>query len=142
MVGVVLQAFGLDDIEYGIANRTRHRIAAEGIEILHPIGKSLRDLDGCDDCSDWMPISQWLSHSDNVGNYRVVLKRPHCRTDTAEADLHFIGDADGASGSGVLVSRLKVAISENHLSAASTNRLGNERCGPAIRFGQACAIGY
>ena len=72
-------------------------------------------------------ISNAFGHGDNVGRYALSFKSPEVRARSSKAGLHFIRDAQAASGAHVLVGIFQIAIWQHHRTAHALNAFGDER---------------
>ena len=92
---VLLQAVLVDHVEHRQPGRHRHRVAAEGVEV-DPAGERLGDLPPGGDRGQRHAVADALGHGDDVGYHAVVLEAPVVLAGSAEAGLHFVGNAEPA----------------------------------------------
>src|ERR1700675_2561919 len=102
-----------------------HGIAAKGAEEFHTIVETCGDLRSGDNCGEREGISNWFAEHDDIRDDGLRLESPEVRAKAAEADLHFIGDADAACGADVFVSLSKISRRENNLAGDTRQRFRN-----------------
>src|SRR4051812_36185974 len=64
--GVLLEPLLLDDVEDREADRGRHRVATERVEVLHAVRERVRDLASRDHGSERVAVADRLAHRDDV----------------------------------------------------------------------------
>src|SRR5699024_4868507 len=131
VAGVVLQALILDYVEHGQANGAGHRVAAEGIEILHAVGKGSRDLRRGDDRGHGVTVADRFAEGDDVRDGILDLGCPECFAGATEADLHFVGDSDTAERAHVIEHARQIAWWPDDLTAHTGETLG-DKCGQTV----------
>ena len=124
--GVALQLFVLDDVEDGQARGAGYRAAAESVEVLPAVVEGRGHLAGGDDSAEWVAVADRLAEAEHVGSCILRLERPEVAAYAAEADLHFVGDSDGAGGPGGGEGRGEVARRRDRLPAGAHKRLGEQ----------------
>ena len=120
------QIFRFNHIQHGEPNRARNGIAAERIEIFHPVRKCGGNFARRNHAAQRMPVARGLAERDNIGQSILCLKRPHVRPDAPEPDLHFIGNTNRARRARVRKRAFQIALREKNLSAAARNGFGHE----------------
>ena len=117
-------AYHIEDCQ---TDSARNWIAAEGIEVLHPVRKRRCDCRCRDDGSQRMTVSDWFAECHNVRHDVLRLEHPKVRARTAKASLHLIGNANSASVSDCGVSSIQITRRKNDLAATTQCRFAEER---------------
>src|SRR5579862_2988205 len=120
-------------IQNGQTCGTGYGIAAEGAEELHTVIETGGDFTGGDDCGQWERVSDRFSEDDDVRDDALSLESPEMCAEAAEADLHFVGDADAACGADLFVSFGEIAGRKNNLAGDAGQCFGDV-CGDAVAF--------
>ena len=107
---ILLEAFGLDDVQHGQTDRARHGIPAERVEVLHAIIKGRRNLRCRDDGGHGVAVTDGFAERDDIGDDSLRLEPPKMRADASEPDLHLVGDAHRTGISGVCERRVEVMV--------------------------------
>ena len=76
-----------------------------------------------------MAVADRFAHRDDVGHHALRLERPHVRTNSAEAELHFVGDAHAPGGAHVSVGGAEVAVRKGEHAAGAEDAFAEERGG-------------
>ena len=92
-----------EDVQNSESRGAGNGIAAEGTEEFHAVVEACGDFRSGDDCRERESISDRFAEHHDVGNDVLRFEAPEVRAEAAEADLHFVGDADTARGADVLV---------------------------------------
>src|SRR5690606_23159826 len=107
LMGILLQFFVLDDFENRLADCAHDGISTERVE-MNFAGERGGDLRRGDNGGERSAIANAFSHRDDVRNDTLRFKSPEMRAGSAEASLHFIGNADAACRANVFVSVLEI----------------------------------
>ena len=131
---VVWQFVFAQHIEHGQTCGARNGIAAEGTEKFHAVGEEVGDFRGGDDGGQREGIPDGFAEHDDVRDDVLSFESPEMGAETAEADLHFVGDADAAGGADVKRKpSVEIAWRKNNLSGDAGRSLGEE-CGDFAAF--------
>ena len=136
---ILPQPFLAHHIDHRTADGTTYRVATEGVEILHAVGKCPRHLGRADHRRHWMPVAERFTDGHNVGCNTVQLEGPPVRPYPAEARLYLVGDAKHVACAQGRVYLVKVARRRHDLAAATDNALVDEG---GRRFAKSLDCGY
>ena len=131
----MLEMIVFEHIENSEARGASNRIAAERAEKFHAIVEAGGDFRSGDDGSEREGISDGLAEHHDVGDDVLRFESPEVRAEAAEADLHFVGDADATGRADVLVGFGEIAGRKNNLAGDAGERFGDVR-GDSAAFGR------
>src|SRR5580700_2786528 len=117
--------------EYGQNGEARgacDRISAKGAEELHPVVETSSDFASGDHGRQRERVSDGFAQHHNVRDDALRLESPEVRAETAETNLHFIGDAYAAGGADVPVGFGEISGRKNNLAGDTWQRFGDVRC--------------
>jgi len=123
--GVVLKIFVTQHVEDGESRGTGNRIATKSAEEFHAVIEGSSDFRRGDDRGKWEGIADGFPEDDDIGNDALRFETPEMRAEACETDLHFIGDANAARGTNVLVDFGQIVGRENDLAPDAGERLRN-----------------
>jgi hypothetical protein len=129
VLGVLLEPVLDDDVENRGSDRARDRVAAEGVEVLHPGVERVGDLTGGHHRRQRMAVSKGLAHGDDVGHDTAQFEPPERVAHSADPDLHLIGDHQSAGSSGRSERGREVPLGKTMLPGATKMR----KTGPPFR---------
>src|ERR1700746_3821971 len=118
--GVLLQFLTIDDLQHRTTLRTNDRVSSERIK-MDAFGKALCNCRRGYHRSQRGTVSDPFRHGYDVRDHTLAFKSPIGLAGTAETGLHFVSDADTASGSHMLIDMLEIAIREHHGPTDSLN---------------------
>ena len=121
-----MKMFVTKDVENGKCRGTADRIAAEGAEKLHATGERGGDFGSGDHSRERERVRDGLAENNDVRDNTLRLESPEMRTKPAEADLHFVGNADCARSADVRVDFAQVAKRKDDLAGDTRKRFCNE----------------
>ncbi len=128
---IFLEMLVFEDVQNSESRGAGNGIAAEGAEEFHAVVEACGDFWSGDDCRERECISDRFAEHHDVGDNALRLEAPEVRAETAEADLHFVGDADAACGADVLVGFREISGRKNNLAGDAGQRFGDVRCDAA-----------
>ena len=89
-----------DDVEDREPDGRRDGIAAERVEVLHPVGERVGDRSGRGHRAERVAVADRLAHRHDVRRGALGPEGPDVPADSAEPDLDLVGDRDGADAAG------------------------------------------
>ena len=69
-------AVALERLQHCAADAHSDWAAAKGVEVFHPVGKGLGDLDACDDCGEGEAVAHRLTHRHDVWHHFLQFEAP------------------------------------------------------------------
>ena len=91
-----MQIFLFDDIQHRHARRALHGIAAEGVEIHHPLAKLVDQIGAGRHARHRVAVAHGFAHGGDVGGCPAHLVAPHFLAGAGKPALHLIGDVKPA----------------------------------------------
>ena len=95
------------------------RVSAEGVEIFHPVGKSLGYGPGGNHRGQGVTVADRLAQGHDVRDHLLGLKSPEFHPGPAEAHLDLVGDAEPPGPADMGKGGLHVSLGQDHLAPAA-----------------------